>query len=344
MPEGQIITAAPGPASVDYITGFGGSGAAAHGSIAAALLNGDFKANSMRTLDLLRKEEWLLFDTAVIDVARERLGLVQDLITRGLRFPLPNAMGTTVLQWERISDMDPATASMAAVTEGEYDRIVFELQTMPVPIFHKEFTLNIRHLASSRKLGETIDVTQARVATRKVAELVENTFVNGLALQAVGGSIEGLTTATDRNTGSLTNNWAGATPATGEEILTDLIAMKAALKADHMFGPYGVYIPETYDDVLDADFKANSDKSIRQRVSELSNISFIRPTERLTTSVIMAQLTSDVLQVIDGIQPRTIQWETHGGLVVNFKVIAIILPRIRSDYTNQSGVAHYSEP
>jgi len=341
MPDTPNVS---GPAGIDYITGFGSSGAQAHGNIAAAILNGDFKANSMRTLDLLRKEEWLLFDTAVVDVARERLGLVQDLISRGLRFPLANAMGTTVLQWERVSDMDPAQASMAAVTEGEYDRIVFQLQTMPIPIFHKEFTLNIRHLSSSRKLGESIDVTQARVATRKVAELIENTFVNGLALTAIGGTVLGLTNATDRNTGTLTNNWSGATPATGEEILTDVIALKAALKADHMFGPYGLYIPETYDDVLDADFKANSDKTIRQRVSEVSNISFIRPTERLTTSVVMVQLTSDVLEVIDGIQPRTIQWETHGGLVVNFKVIAIVLPRIRSDFTLQSGVAHFSEP
>ena len=338
MPDTPVIS---GPAGVDYVTGLGSTGVKAHGGVAAALLNGDLKANSLRTLDLLRKEEWLLFDTAVVDVARERLGLVQDLITRGLRFPLTNAMGTTVLQWERISDMDPAQASMAAVTEGEYDRIDFELQTMPIPIFHKEFTLNIRHLSASRKLGESIDVTQARVATRKVAEIIENTFVNGLALTATGGTVEGLTNATNRNTGTGLD-WTTHPTVDGEDILGQVIAMKTALAGDHMFGPYGLYIPRAFDDVLDNDFKANSDKSIRQRLSELGGISFIRPTERLTTTnTIMAQLTSDVVQVVDGIQPRTIMWESHGGLVVNFKVIAIVLPRIRSDYTLQSGIAHF---
>jgi hypothetical protein len=342
MPEGQVITSTPGPAEVDVITGLGGSGAQAFGSVAARLMNGDFKANSLRTLDLLRKEEWLLFDTAIVDVARERLGLVQDLVSRGLRFALANAMGTTVLQWERVSDMDPASVSMAGVTEGEYDRIDFQLQTMPIPIFHKEFTLNIRHLSASRKIGETIDVSQARVSTRKVAEIIENTFVNGLTLQAVGGTVYGLTTAPDRNTGSGVD-WTDTAAVTGEDIIDQVIAMKGDAKADHMFGPYGIYIPEPFDDRLDNDYKANSDKTIRERLAQLSNITFIRPTERLTANnVVLAQLTTDVLEVIDGIQPRAVQWDAQGGMIINFKVLAIVLPRIRSDYTLQSGIVHYS--
>ena len=85
-----------GPAIVESITGLGTSGAQAQGGVAARLLAGGFKTNSLRTLELLRKEEWILFDQAVVDVARERLGVVQDLISRGLRFPLTNAMGTLV--------------------------------------------------------------------------------------------------------------------------------------------------------------------------------------------------------------------------------------------------------
>ncbi len=331
-----------GPATVESITGFGTSGAAAHGGVAARLLQSGFKTSSLRTLDLLRKEEWIVFDQAVVDVARERLGVVQDLISRNLRFPLQNAMGTTRLEWERISDMDAAQVSMAGVTEGEYDRIDFELQNMPIPIVHKEFTLNIRHLQASRNRGESIDTTQARVATRKVAETIEEIFVNGLSMQAIGGQVFGLTTAPNRNTGT-SQDWTDTATVTGEDIVDQVIQMKADAKADHMFGPYGLYITETAADRLENDYKANSDKSILQRLSELSNITFIRPTERLTgNQVVLAQLTSDVIEVIDGIQPQTVMWDAQGGFVINFKILAIILPRIRSDYNLQSGIVHYT--
>ncbi len=332
----------PDRATVEAITGFGSGNASAHGSVAAKLLAGGFNTSALRTMDLLRKDEWILFDDAVVDVARERLGIVQDLISRGLRFPLINAMGTTRLEWERISDMDPAQVSMAGVTEGEYDRIDFELQNMPIPLIHKEFTLNIRHLEASRSRGESIDTTQIRVATRKVAEEIEEIFVNGLSLQAIGGQVFGLTTAPDRNTGT-SQDWTDTGAVTGEDIIDQVIQMKADAAADHMFGPYGFYIPRPFEDRLENDYKANSDKSIRMRLSELANITFIRPTERLSgNQVVLAQLTTDVIEVVDGIQPRTVQWDAQGGFVINFKILAIVLPRIRSDYTLQSGIVHYT--
>ncbi len=161
-------------------------------------------------------------------------------------------------------------------------------------------------------------------------------------MAAIGGQVFGLTTAPDRNTGA-SQDWTNTTTVTGEDILDQVIQMKADAKADHMFGPYGLYIPEPFADRLENDYKANSDKSIMQRISELSNLSFIRPTERLTANVVvLAQLTSDVIEVIDGIQPQTVMWDAQGGFVVNFKILAIILPRIRSDYLLQSGIVHYS--
>jgi hypothetical protein len=37
-----------------------------------------------------------------------------------------------------------------------------------------------------------------------------------------------------------------------------------------------------------------------------------------------------------------VQWDSHGGMVTHFKIIAIMLPRFRNDSENQSGIVHYS--
>jgi len=36
----------------------------------------------------------------------------------------------------------------------------------------------------------------------------------------------------------------------------------------------------------------------------------------------------------------TVQWESQGGMRLNFKVMAIQVPQLRADYSSQSGIAH----
>src|SRR4051812_42418894 len=78
------------------------------GSVATKLLANGLNINALRTNDVLRKEEWVLYDKAVIDVARTRLIGVADLLSAGLTLDLPNAFGTTVVQHEKMSDMTGA--------------------------------------------------------------------------------------------------------------------------------------------------------------------------------------------------------------------------------------------
>ncbi|MEB3026005.1 major capsid protein, partial [Parvimonas sp. M13] len=80
------------------------------------------------------------------------------------------------------------------------------------------------------------------------------------------------------------------------------------------------------------DYKANGDKTIMQRLKDIPGISDIWMSSRLTGSqVLLVQLTSDVLRMINGIQPTMVEWESHGGFQHNFKIIAIMLPQIRSN-------------
>jgi uncharacterized linocin/CFP29 family protein len=338
-------------ASIDAVASLGDGRTLAGGSVAQRLLASDFDIDALRPCaelssqglavnGTLLKDEWILMDNAVQNIARERLPIVTDLIQRGLVMQLPNALGITSLEWERVkNDLLDAEVTMSGLPEATKDRQEFELINMPIPLFHKEFYLNLRHVSAARRNGRNPDTSHAEVATRKIAERIETVMFNGLT---VGGqTIYGLITEPNRNTGSVTASWA---TATGEQILSDLLAMKdEAANSNNFEGPYMLYVPKTVGNRLDEDFKANSDKTIRQRLLEVEDISGIMSTSRLTgTNVVLAQTTSDVLQVIDGIQPTMVEWESHGGFQMNYKIFAIMLPRVRSDGLNQSGIVHYS--
>jgi hypothetical protein len=136
-------------------------------------------------------------------------------------------------------------------------------------------------------------------------------------------------------------NWASA--ATGAQYLADLLAMIQKAYDDHMYGPFIIYVPLAAFTRMGDDFKTNSDKTIIQRLLEVPGVEDIVPTEELTgTNVLLVQMTKDVVDLIDGIQPTLVEWDSHGGMVSHFKVMAIMLPRVRNDYELQSGIVHYS--
>lgn len=320
------------------------SGIAGGGDIATKLLAGGMSINALRTLDVLRKDEWVAFDNELITIAKSRLVGVGDLVSAGLTFGLTNAMGTTKLEWEDVSDMNPAELSMSGITQGQNDRVDYTLNALPIPIVHKDFNINIRTLLSSRNRGEALDTTQMSRAARRVAEMNESILFNGASLVSGGNSIYGYTTAVNRNTGSLSSNWFAT--ATGAVIVSDILAMIAALTADNMFGPYYLYLPVTYNAKLDEDYKAESGITIRERIMQIPKIIAIRESTNLADGasgeVLLVQFTKDVVDMVMGQEPTTVQWSSGDGMIFNFKVMSIMVPRMKSDQSGQSGIAHYS--
>ena len=325
---------------IDTISARGGS-LAGSGQVAQRLLEANFNVNALRTNTVLRKDEWEQMDNTLVEIARKRLVATQALMNAGLRHNISNGLGTTILEWEQVTDMEPAEVSMSGVTEGERDRLEFALQGLPLPIIHKDFQINIRALEASRRTGDSLDTAQTAMASRLVVEAIEEMVFVGNATQAATRTIPGLLTHADRNTGSVTGDWDTST--TGEQMVDDIIAMQTALQADFMFGPYGLFVPNAAYLRMADDFKTNSDKTILQRLLDIPNISWILPSSDVTAgSIVMLQLTKDVFDEVVGMQPTVIEWETNGGMTFNFKVMAIMIPRVRSTITNQSGVCHYS--
>lgn len=326
-------------AEVDLLTVGAGGALAASGSVAARLLNSGMRTNALRTLATLRKEEWIELDNAIIEAAKPRLTGVADLERLGLTFNMKNGLGSTVLEYEDLGEMTPAELNMDGVTRGRNDRVEYTLKYLPLPLAHKSFFINIRVLAASRMRGDPLDTTQAEQASRTVADLWEDMLFNGCNSFAFGGGIiYGYCDHPQRIGYVLAKPW---TAATGTEILADVRAMKQASINRMQYGPWILYIPTEYETVLDDDFKAESDKPVRQRIKEISGISDIKVADHLTAgNVVLAQMRRETVRWVKGMKLTNVEWQTEGNMIFNHKVMGIGVPQIRADQNGNCGIVH----
>lgn len=291
----------------------------------------------------LLKDEWKYYDDAVLRVAMERLVGVGDLLAKGLVLNVPNALGTTVLEYENVTDINDATMSMDAVTRGRSDRPEYALNYLPLPIVHDDFSLTIRELNASRKRGTPLDTLRVEMGTRKVTEYIENMLFNGPGSSTFaygGGTIYGYTNHASRIQYTTMADW-GSSGITGTEVLKDVLNMKQNLIDYRHYGPYMLYIPTEYETVLDDDFKANSDKSVRQRIMEISGIEGIKVADKLANdNVVMVELKQETVRMVVGFQPMVVEWQSHGGMQFEYKVMAIMVPQIRADASSYIGLCH----
>lgn len=315
------------------------SGVHAEGTLAQKLLANGFDLSVLRTNATLRKDEWLLFDTAVVELARDRLVAVGDLLSRGLTFNLQNAMGTMTLEWQTLSDMRPASVSMDGITKAPMDRINYETVSLPIPITHHEFNINIRQLNASRKLGQTLDTTQVEESTLQVVEQLEDSLINGISdLKFGGDEVYGYTNHPNKNTVSLASDW-DSSGFTGDDIIQDILAMITVAHGDRMFGPYVLYLPTAYGIKIEDDYKSGSDRTIVERILAIRSIESVKTLDLLSANnVLLIQMTKNVVDMVVGQQPSLVEWTEQGGMQTFFKVLAIMVPRVKATQSGQSGI------
>jgi len=289
----------------------------------------------------LRKDEWKQYDEALLMVTKQRLVGVAGIMRRGLVYRIANGLGTTVLEYEDMSDLNDAEMAMDGVTRGTNDRPEFDMNYLPLPIIFSDLQLSIRELQASRTTGRALDTTQIEVKGRKIAEKMETIFYQGASGYAFGGgTIRGLCDHPSRNTVTLATDWADSA-ADGEAILDDVLAMKQELIDAGYYGPFILDIPSNWETKLDDDFKANSDRTIRERIEAVSGIAEVKVADKLTASnAVMYQATSDVVRQVEALPVTTVQWDEAGGMITKFKIMTISVPQIRSDQEGNSGVCH----
>ncbi len=297
-----------------------------------------FNVKVLRTLDLLRKDEWIRVDEAVVRVARSNLGAITDLRNAGLVRNL-GSIGVMLDQFEKVTEVDEAEQNMTGIAPGQRDLPEYTLATVPIPVTFRDFQVNIRTLEASRTRGAAMDTVTAEMCTRRVTEKLDDMVFNGSVIQVDGAVIFGYTTHPDRQTGTLGADWT----VDQTVIVDDVVAMITALETINYRGPYVLYVPVNFKSVLRNDYSTlKGDRTFEERLLAIEEITAINSTVSLTDEVVLVQLTSDVVDLSVGQDITTVEWDEMGGLVSNFKIMAALAPRVKSSAIDENGVAHFS--
>lgn len=305
-------------------------------------INVNGKAQPIQANALLQKDEWISYDKAVREITTTRLNGIADLRSMGLIYNAGD-LGSTVAEWDESSDMTEAEINMAGVTKTENDTVAYNTNGVPIPVVRKDFQVNIRRLLASRRMGAGADVTGAQIAARLVAEKSESMLFNGSGITIGGYTTYGYTNHPQRNTGSLTYDWAAAA-TTGKQILEDVLAMVASLETDRHYGPFNLYVPSNFWPKLRNDYSDNKgDNTIIERIRALDVINDVKVSDVISAdNVVMVQMTSDVVDLAVAQDVTTVQWDRGDGMQTNFAVMAAWAPRIKQDFDNHLGIAHYT--
>ena len=322
----------------------------------------------------LRKEEWTELDRVVLRAARYRLRAWADLAASNT-FGGFNGMSKLILEHETMSDPGVAIVDMDGLTEGRTDEPKFQLEGLPLPITHSDFWFSARRLAVSRNSGTPLDTTMGEASGRRVAETIEKvTIGNNTGITYGGNSTQvggygrastvfGYTNFTNRITKT---NIATPTGSNAATTLANVLSMRDSLYAHKFFGPFMLYHSNDWDQYLDNDYILSggnvATQTLRERLRAIEGIQDVRRLDFLFNSgtdgssggagldgvaaagnpftLLMVQMTPDVCRAVNGMDITTVQWESVGGMRLNFKVMCIQVPQLRADFYGNCGVCH----
>lgn len=346
-------------------------GGAAHGSVASMLLNSGFDTNVMRPFiddrypgrsfvnqvingeevavpvqnntGFLRAADWQVIDRAIVKAAKLRLRGVADLRSRDLEYVIPDGMGRYSLLTETQSDVREASVDMDGLTDTRSDRPIFGLTTLPLPLIHADFNLPTRLLAASRNGGSALDTSTIELSARRVIEQAESMlFGTAGTLNFGGNAIQGYTNYSGRILQTLTN--PALTAWTPQKLIDEVLQMQGKSITDLHYGPWLLYFSTDWRKYLEEDYKTSASASsvtLRQRIKAIDGIVDVLTADYLPAqTAILVQLTPEVVRMVIGLELVCVQWESHGGMQQNFKVMAIYVPQLRADANGNTGIVH----
>lgn len=173
---------------------------------------------------LLTEEEMLYVEEKVLETFR------YNLIGRNI-FEVINigqGGGAQVYRWYDEEDPSAAQISMTGKAQTD-DHPEKEAHDIDVPVIHKEFFLNWRDVASSRRVGPSVVDDSIRTATWRVRDAEDMLLISGEHTGWAALGLEGLFTATGRTNNAQSGNW----PANA---VADINTARAALQAAGFVG------------------------------------------------------------------------------------------------------------
>ena len=308
-----------------------------------------------RALAPLPDKAQVVIDKAVVEVGQQRLTLVADIMSAGLTYTLGDPLSVAQLEWYQASKVGAALRTMRPDSRTESKLPIMLPTRLPIYLTIDGFQIDIRTLKTSQRAGTPLDVSNIKARVRAVNEAIEDAAINGattldgLALNDAGYTAPGILNATGANTQSLTAAAWTTTPV-GSTVFNEVMSMIGKLQGDKKFGPYRLYVGTQIGNALDTDYNSGTSNpiTIRQRLLQIDQLQAVRVADLLPAGdgampsignkVALVQMTSDVLDVVVGQPPTVIPWTSLDGFSINNLVMAIIIPRVRSDYDGNSGI------
>ncbi len=206
----------------------------------------------------ITNEEILYIDNRIVET-------VKPLLVGRRLFPvftLPHAGIMTVRGYKR-SNMSAARISLHG-QGGAKDRTEKTPFDITVPVIEKEFDVMWRELEASRESGIPLDLQDGENAARKVAEDEDKLLISGeyTGWRALG--VEGLATATGRNT-SAGGDWSA-------NAFTYVNNAIGELETDGHYGPYALIVKPSWWRQIAGAYVTNTATTIAEKVAELCQV------------------------------------------------------------------------
>jgi uncharacterized linocin/CFP29 family protein len=301
------------------------------------LLANNCDMNVLRTNAILQQDEWKELDKRVVKVATERLIAVQDLISNGLVLNL-GGIGVTMSQFQTESDMTGAVISMEPDSAGSRDNLDYQAANVPIPIIHKDFTIGLRQLEASRRMGSNIDMSTADAASRKVAEAMEDLVIKGSGAKFAGNSIYGYTNHPNRLTGSATGTWDDI-----DNIYDTVLAMLAAAETQKKYGPFNLYVAGDIGANLYRVYDDGSGQTVAQRLQNITPIKSVKVADRWPKGRVgLVQMDSGTVDLAVAQTLIPVEWTTNGGMTTQYKILTALAPRLKPDANGALGVVDFA--
>ena len=227
--------------------------------------------------------------------------------------------------------------------------------------------------AAGRRIGEMIEGVTIGTKTGVIFG-GNSTQVGGYGRTS---QVYGYTNFSSRLTYTTITTPTGSNAST---TLAQVLAMKDQLTLNKFFGPFMIYHSNDWDQYMDNDYILSggnvATQTLRQRLKSIEGVQDVRRLDMLfgtapqtnpywtastvgTTgkaiyrgpggsvdvtlkpfTLIFVQMTPDVARAVNGMDITTVQWQTVGGMRLNFKVMCIQVPQLRADHYGNCGILH----
>jgi len=272
---------------------------------------------------ILLREEMEYVDRVIIETIKPAL------IARQI-FPLTKVSDDGGVMWVTTpEEVDMSDASLTLHGAAQADDVsLYWTHEHVVPVIQKNFKIQWRDLAASRRLGQDLYTQQVRQAARKVQELEERLLLTGEYTGFPAMGINGLLTSAGTSAAA-SGNW----PANA---IADINTARSQLQADGFVGmPFDLIAPPAMVKCLDAQLPQTE---ITYRMFLLKNRLVNRIFESAylfaanggQDSALLIQTSRDNFDLVQAMPPRVGRWEYKDGNIYGY-LRECITPRIKRE-------------